>query len=108
MTRNAPASDEGTAQARADEPTPCHAARTARGRAAQAAPQSGVRLEYRFVQGDAAPQSGAEIANTLFQLLSAVAQEGSIQAAARATCRKVPSRQPPVPPPSVTATCGAA
>lgn len=85
MTRNAPASDEGTAQARADEPTPCHAARTARGRAAQAAPQSGVRLEYRFVQGDAAPQSGAEIANTLFQLLSAVAQEGSIQAAARAT-----------------------
>ena len=43
----------------------------------------GVQLQYRFVDARAVPQSGDDIDNPLFNLLSAVAEAGSIQGAAR-------------------------
>jgi putative molybdopterin biosynthesis protein len=43
-----------------------------------------VQLQYRFAEARAMPQSGDDIDNPLFSLLSAVAQAGSIQGAARA------------------------
>ena len=41
----------------------------------------GVQLQYRFISQ---PQTGSQVDNPLFDLLSAVASEGSIQGAARA------------------------
>ena len=50
---------------------------------ATAGPVRGVLLQYGFADPRAMPQSGDEIDNPLFGLLSAVAQAGSIQGAAR-------------------------
>jgi putative molybdopterin biosynthesis protein len=49
-----------------------------------ATPLRGVQLQYRFVDERTVPQSGDAIDNPLFNLLSAVAEAGSIQGAARA------------------------
>lgn len=46
-----------------------------------ATPARGVQLQYRFISE---PQTGSQVDNPLFDLLSAVAAEGSIQGAAKA------------------------